>query len=116
MRSPEMEDKYKKARENGELVPLSQEPQVPGAPDFHYWKIVSNRFPHDRHHTRHILIVLKRDCGVYQICLEELEELWYQVMPWAEDKFDCLKFNMRSLRSVNQTPHLHLLVIKDEYK
>lgn len=116
MRTKEMEARYNAAREAGRLVPLGQEIELTGAPTFHYWKLVANRFPHDRHHTRHILIVLRRDGPIEDVTLEELEELWYRIVPWADDYFDYVKLNLKSLRSVNTTPHLHLLVLKPEYK
>lgn len=116
MRTKEMEEKYQQARAAGALVPLSEEVELGGAPMFHYWKLVANRFPHDLHHVQHILIVLRRDCPVRDVTLEELEELWYGIIPWADNYFDYVKLNLTSLRSVQQTPHLHLLVLKPEYK
>lgn len=111
-----MEADYQAARAANQLVPLRDETPVEGHSPFHYWKIVQNRFPHDRHHTEHYLVVLNRDCLVEQVSLEELEELWYTVIPWADGHFDYIKLNMTARRTVNETPHLHLYVLKDEYK
>lgn len=116
LRSPEMEDRYQQAKKDGQLIPLASEAKLAGAPDFDYWKIIANRFPHDRHHTFHILVVLRRDCAVHEVSLEELEELWFSILPWADRTFDYVKFNLSSMRSITQTPHLHLYVLKKEYK
>lgn len=116
MRMNKTERQYQDARNEGTLVPLGQEPKLDYAPDFEYWTIVDNRFPHDRHHYDHVLIVLKRDCSVAEVSLIELAELWHKILPWADDKFDYVKLNLSSLRSVKNTPHLHLLVLKEDYK
>lgn len=116
MRSEKMEQAYQQAKQDGTLIPLVQEPKLRGAPDFQYWKIIANRFPHDRHHSAHVLIVLKRDCPVDKISLEELEELWFGIFPWADKVFDYVKLNLSTLRSINHTPHLHLCVLKPDYK
>lgn len=116
LRSKEMELRYSAAKINNKLIPLAVEPKAPGVPEFQYWKIVLNKFPHDQHHVKHYLVVLMRDCPVERLTLEELEELWYRILPWADDHFDYLKFNLKNLRSIKATPHLHLLVLMDEYK
>lgn len=116
LRTRKTEIEYSRAKVAKTLVPLGSEAKIPEAPDFQYWKIVANRFPHDQHHTHHVLVVLKRDCPVESVTLEEIEEMWYRILPWADDHFDYLKFNLRELRSIHATPHLHLLVLKEEYK
>lgn len=116
LRSPDMEERYKQAKKDGQLIPLASEAKLAGAPDFDYWKVITNRFPHNRHHTVHMLVVLKRDCDVLEVSLEELEELWFGVLPWADNTFDYVKFNLSSMRSVNNTPHLHLYILKAPYK
>jgi hypothetical protein len=116
LRTNETEQLYQEAKKAGTLIPLEQEVVLRGAPQFYYWKIIANRFPHDLHHAHHALVVLKRECPVERVTLEELEELWYSVVPWADRHFDYVKFNLSSMRSVVGTPHLHLLVLKGEYK
>lgn len=113
LRTKKMEHKYTMAKLNGDLKPLLEEEPIV---EFSYWKIVLNRFPHDKHHRKHILIVLKRECEVFKISPDELQELWYDVLPWAETQgWHYTKLNFQVLRSVNHTPHLHLLTLKPEY-
>lgn len=113
LRTKEMEHKYTMARVTGQLKELIDEKSIH---DFKFWKIVNNRFPHNKHHQRHVLVVLKRTCSVEQVSLEELGELWYEVLPWAEEQgYHYTKLNFSVLRSVNHTPHLHLLTLKPAY-
>lgn len=117
LRTRATEIKYSQAKVAKTLIPLGQEAEIAGTESlFYYWKLVANRFPHDQHHTHHIMVVLRRDGPVPSVTLEELEELWYRILPWADERFDYLKLNLIGLRSVQQTPHLHLLVLKAEYK
>jgi hypothetical protein len=107
---------YSEAKASGTLIPLGDEQPIPEAPEFKYWKVVDNRFPHDRHHDIHKLVVLKRDCDVSELSPDELYELHYGVIQWADDKYDYVKLNLSGLRSVKATPHFHLLTLKPEYK
>lgn len=116
MRTPETEQKYREARAAGTLIGLENEPDAPGTPLFTYWRVVENKFPHDRHHTKHLLVILKRKCRFDELSLAELQELWHSVIFWADDKFDYIKFNFASVRTVPNIPHLHLLTLKGEYK
>lgn len=114
LRTPATEARYQAARASGQLRHLMEEPPVA---EFRLWRIIANRFPHDRHHTRNHLAVLKRDCPVEQISITEWEELWRRVMPWADQQgYDYIKFNLSATRSVTATPHVHLLELKEEYK
>lgn len=116
LRTKKMEQIYADARAAKTLMPLAQEPIVEGAPEFAHWKIVANRFPHNRHHSKHVMVVLKRDCALDDVALVELSELWHTVVPWADAHYDYVKLNLSSMRTVNHTPHLHLLSLKPEYK
>lgn len=117
LRTEATELQYTKAKMKKTLIPLSQEEEIVGTQSlFHYWKLVANRFPHDLHHTHHIMVVLRRDCPPNDVTLEELEELWYRIVPWADERFDYVKFNLSSVRSVGTTAHLHLLALKPEFK
>lgn len=117
LRTEETEERYQTARKMGWLKPLWEEPALPGAPEFKLWKVIDNRFPHDRHHIRNHLVVLWRDAPVEMISSAEWEEFWKKVMPWANRAgYDYIKFNLSSVRSINHRPHLHLLTLKQEYK
>lgn len=116
LRTDATERAYSEAKASGDLLPLASEPSIANAPEFFYWKIVDNRFPHDEHHDIHKLIVLRRDCDVVELTTKEIEELFFEVIPWADDKYDYVKLNLSGLRSIKATPHLHLLTLKPEYK
>lgn len=114
LRTPVTERAYQDARAAGDLKPLAEEAPLR---EFELWKLVDNRFPHDRHHTLNHLVVLKRDCPVEHINMLEWEEFWRVIMPWANNSgYDYIKFNLASVRSVNHTPHLHLMTLKREFK
>lgn len=114
LRTPATEARYQAARASGQLRHLLGEPAVA---EFRLWKVIDNRFPHDRHHTVNHLVVLKRDCPVENISTTEWEEFWKTIMPWANARgYDYIKFNLSNVRSVNATPHLHLMSLKQEYK
>lgn len=116
MRMNRTERAYSEAKAAGTLVPLNEELSHPDDPGFEYWKIVDNRFPHDRHHDIHVMAVLKRDCDVAELTAEEVLELWQKVFAWADARYDYVKLNLSGLRSVKVTPHIHLLTLKPEYK
>lgn len=116
LRTSKTEQAYTAAKAAGNLIPLIQEPKIDEAPEFDYWKVVPNRFPHDQHHKLNLLIALKRDCAIEDVSLDELAELWYRVFAWADTLYDFIKFNLKAMRSVNGTPHLHIMVLKKRYK
>lgn len=117
LRTEETELRYQTARRMGWLKHLTAEPTLDQAPEFKLWKVIENRYPHDRHHVRNHLVVLRRDCSVDRISTTEWEEFWRKVMPWANAAhYDYIKFNLSSVRSIAGTPHLHLMELKKEYK
>lgn len=117
LRTEETENRYQTARRMGWLKHLASEQRLPGAPEFRLWLVIDNRFPHDKHHVRNHLVVLKRDTPIDRISTAEWEEFWRKVVPWAEtQRYDYVKFNLSSVRSITTTPHLHLLELKKEYK
>ena len=117
MRTPETEEKYRKAREDGTLKPLREEAKLAGAPEFRCWTVIDNRFPHDRHHVRNHLVVLKWDIEIERVSMTALEELWKEVMPWADRQgYDYIKVNLSNVRSIKGTPHVHLMELMPEYK
>jgi len=111
-RTEEMEAKYQEARRKGDLTPINEEKTIK---EWVYWALVVNRFPHDKLNTRHHMVVLKRKCSIWNITLEELCELWYIVLKWADKKYHYGKINFRRLRSIKGIPHIHLCDHKEEY-
>lgn len=111
-RTSAMEASYQKARKDNDLVPLVDEPAVK---DYHCWKLVKNRFPHDKLNSDHYLLVLKRPCEPYRISMHELEEMWKEILPELDKQFHYMKFNFGSLRSINNYVHLHICNHLPEY-
>jgi len=60
--------------------------------------------------------VLKRDIQLFTLSDDELYELWYVILPWADTHYDTCNINLQSTRSINTTPHIHLFDYKKEYK
>ena len=116
LRMNSTERAYQDAKAQNTLLPLQDEPEINEAPEFKYWRIIHNRFPHDRHHTTHHLIVLKRDCDANKLSDAEIIELHRRVIVWAESRYDIMKLNMPGLRSIKLTPHYHLMSLKEDYK
>lgn len=117
LRTDETEERYQTAKKMGWLKHLASEPKLRNAPDFKLWKVIDNRYPHDRHHVRNHLVVMLRDAPVENISTTEWEEFWRKVMPWANaQRYDYIKFNLVSVRSIGGTPHLHLMELRPEYK
>lgn len=113
MRTPAMEAEYTVAKKNGSLVPLLDEPAIK---EWQYWKLIANRFPHNRHHVRNDLLVLKEPAinffAVRPVAFVELQHIYAEV---AAD-YDYMKINFPSVISVPDFVHVHLLTLKKEYK
>lgn len=116
LRTEETENTYTKAKLEKTLIHLAEEPRLLGTPRFQYWKVIKARFPYDLHHKKHDLVVLVRDVPIAAISIVEIEELWREIIPWADNTYDYVKLNMSAVRSIEGTPHLHLLTLKEEFK
>jgi len=114
LRTPAMEKKYQKAKANNDLEQLNE---IAPIKQWKFWKLVPNRFPHDRHHTENLMVVLKRECpSFWDIALHEQDELFEKIGPYLDDKYDYIKINLASVRSINNVPHIQVYVLKGEYK
>lgn len=111
-RLPSTELAYQTAIKNGDVEPLHM---VPAIKQWRYWKLIKNRFPHDKLNTRHNMIVLLRECSLWDIAPAELLELWL-IFAEMDAEYDYIKINLKSLRSVHGIPHIHIADYKDEYK
>lgn len=113
MRTEEGEQKYDIAKKRADLVKLFDEEPVL---DFKYWRIVENRFPHDRITTINHMIVLKRECrSILFIKPMEWVELLRVVIEVSSD-YDTFTFNFPTMSSVKNIPHAHLYILKEELK
>jgi hypothetical protein len=111
-RTAKLERAYQKAKSNGGLVPLYEETSLK---DWTHWKLVQNRFPHNKIVTKHQMVVLKREANIWAIKQEELIELWYVILPWADERYHFAKINLVAMRSINAVPHIHLCDYQDRF-
>ena len=109
-----MEHAYQMAKANGDLENLHE---IAPTKVWSYWRLVPNRFPHDKLNRKHLMIVLNRECdSLWDITDFELKQLWRTILPYLDDKYDYFKINGKALRSINNVPHLHVCVYLDEFK
>lgn len=113
MRTEKAEAIYAQAKAEGSLRPLYDERLVK---DFKYWRIVENRFPHDKIAEVNHLLVLKRECqDLSFIRLYEWHELFLVLWEIRKD-YDNFVYNLPAMSSIKNIPHAHLYRLKKEYK
>jgi len=113
MRTQDLEDQYKIAREDGSLKTLYDEDPIH---DFKYWRIVANRFPHNKLTDVNHIIVLKRPAeDIRHIGLMEWIEL-LKIVWFIRRDYDVFTYNLPSMSSIKNIPHCHLYKLKEEYK
>ena len=83
-----------------------------------YWKLVKPVSPHNRHHTGHLMLVLKRKCDdIWQgTTNNEIYELWRDICQELDHEYHYLKINFEQMRSVDGYVHMHILVLKKKYQ
>ena len=113
MRLPKSEAIYQQAIKDKTLIPLYDEDAVY---DFKYWKIVENRFKHDKFATTNHMIVLKREAAG----LKEIKPLeWLELMKIVievRNLYDSFMYNFPNMSSIKNIPHAHLYKVRKEYK
>lgn len=112
VRKPETEQAYQNAKATGDLEPLHL---VKPIKEWDHWKLVANRFPHDRLNAKHLMVVLKREANIFAITNAELDELWRTVLPELDDQYHYVKLNLAAMRSVANVPHLHVCDFTEDY-
>lgn len=114
-RTKRTENAYQKAKASGKLESLKD---IKPIKEWLHWKLVPNRFPHDKLNTRHLMVVLKRETdpkdywGIRDV---ELYELWWDILPELEKEYQYFKINGASLRSINTVPHIHVCDFLPEF-
>lgn len=112
-RTAPMEQAYQDAKTKGELEPLHE---IAPIKEWTYWKLVPNRFPHDKLNTKHLMLVLKREVDLWSLSNYEIYELWREILPELDSQYDYVKLNFQAMRSVNGVPHLHVCVYREEFR
>lgn len=111
LRTPETQERYFKAREEGRLTPLSE---VEPIREFEYFKIIDNEFPHDKDLSVHHLLIPKRVIQSWkEMTTEELEEFKI-IDDYVATKYDFIKRNYPSIITVPTIVHWHLCTLRME--
>lgn len=113
MRTEATEALYQEAKVSKILKSLTEEPAIN---EWKHWRLIDNRFPHDRHHDRHHLLVNTRGAAQFweltPAAMTELQDILHNL----NGQYDVVKYNFPAIQSVPTVCHLHLLNLKDEYK
>ncbi len=113
MRTQKVEKHYAEVKEQGGLRPLYDETPIK---DFKYWRIVENRFPHDKIADLNHMIVLKREVkDIRHINLMEWIQL-LKVVWYIRHDYNTFTYNLPSMSSVKNIPHAHLYRLRQEYR
>lgn len=112
LRDNSLEEHYREYKKTAPKDALHKEPTVL---EWKYWRLVHNRFPYTKTTKAHMMVVLKRDCLIYEISAEELAELWTTILPWADKVYHASIINLAAARTIKSTPHIHLINYLPEY-
>jgi hypothetical protein len=115
LRRPLDEWRYRRYLKSGNTTPLNE---LPVLFEWKYWILVEAGFKHNRHHNKHLMLVLKRQCDdVWQgVHFYEIAELWRVILPSLEQEFHYIKINLKKMRSVHNFVHIHVLTLKRRYR
>ncbi len=115
LRTPLEQFRYKRILNKQGSYPLCD---LPAIREWNYWKLVTPISKHNRHHTDHLMIVLKRPCSdIWQgIHYYELAELWRIVLPSLDNEHHYFKINFKLMRSVHGYVHFHVMKLKKRYQ
>lgn len=112
MRSAQGEDRYTQAKKDKDLKSILDEESLK---DYRFWRIVVNRFPHDKIADVNHMIVCKRKTTIDKLQGFELLEL-FSIIHEVQNGYDCVLMNLPSMSSVPDIPHVHLYKLKTEYR
>lgn len=113
VRTPKTEARYQKDKKEGKTQKLNE---VMPIMEWYHWKLIPNEYPHDKLNTKHDMVVLKRECELWNMTNYEIYELFREVLPFLDRHYDYFKLNAKSMRSINNVPHIHVCNLKEEYK
>lgn len=110
-RTPETQEVYDRAIENGALKRGCPLCGAPALKEFSYWKIVSNLYPYDRIAKRHDMIVPLRHVREPELTIEERAELDRIKEEYVHENYDYMLESTHKRKSIPQHFHLHLIDI-----
>lgn len=114
LRRPLDQWKYTRYLKSGRSQPLNE---LPAIQEFTYWNLVEAGFKHNRHHTEHLMLVLKRPhCDIWNITNNEIYELWREIFPALDNNYHYVKINLKQMRSIHGYVHIHVLNLKRRYQ
>lgn len=109
LRHPATQRQYELAINRGHLKDLRDEEQIIG---FRYFKIINNRFPHDRVAATHHLLVPRRKFNHWTMMNRHERKEFKKIDIYLSQHYDCIKLNYPSVISVPDVIHWHLYVLK----
>jgi len=80
---------------------------------FKYWKIIKNRFPHDRIAKINHIIIPKRHTIYEKLNKIEKEEFEKIKLNYIEKKYDVMLEATNKRKSIPEHHHIHLTILKD---
>jgi len=114
LRLPETEARYQADIVAGKTQSLQD---VEPRREWKYWKLIPNKYPHDRLYAYHDLLIPKRMLATLRETKpKELEEYIEITTRALVDDYDCVFINFPSKQTIRTLFHAHLGVFKDEIK
>ncbi len=103
LRTQATEARYQADKAAGRTRALADEPSIQ---EWTYWRLIDNRYPHDRWYTRHHLLIPKRVFPtIKEATASELMELFSILFTDLDNNYDSVKINY--LRQQTKPEHLH---------
>jgi len=110
LRLPATEAKYQADIKAGRTQSLSE---VPSLKEFEYWRIIPNKYPHDRIYRIHNMLVPKRVFpSLMNATKPERREYFQLLTSELINDYDCAVMNFPSQQSITNHFHTHLGVVK----
>lgn len=115
LRTPLENWKYKRFLKNSGSQPLNE---LPAIREWVHWKLVKPISAHNRHHTEHMMLVMKRPCDDFysKATNYEISELVREVLPELRKDYHYWKMNFDQMISIPEYVHLHIMILKKKYQ
>lgn len=103
------EKRYKEALKNGETKDLlTIEPLI----EFKHFRIILNRYPHDKIAKTHHLLIPKRRVDNWTKLNRKERKEFRKLDKYLRNKYDCISRNYPALLSIKDIVHWHLYILK----
>lgn len=115
LRTKKSQEKYSKFIANGflgEECNLCSEKKAKSLKKFKHWRIINNRFPHDRISKINHILIPKRHTLYEKLNKREKEEFEKIKLNYIEEKYDVLLEATKKRKSIPEHHHIHLIILK----